>query len=110
MSNQKNKTSILYSSVSFSALTCFLLAASASAAQFTTLNPAYTQQIYAGPNVGLPGAWMSTGEMLARKANVPDILEYSTTVTANAYQGTNLHQVQATHTITGLANGNNLAR
>jgi len=86
-----------------------LFASQAQAVQFSFIDPAYTQQIYAGPNVGLPGAWTSTGEMLARKSNVPDILEYSATQNA-VYQGTNVHGVNAAHTITGLAAGNNLAR
>jgi hypothetical protein len=86
-----------------------LVAISAGAAQFTTLDPAYTQQIYAGPNVGLPGAWMSTGELLARKGNAPAILEYSATQNAS-YLGTSTHGVNVSHAITGLANGNNLAR
>jgi len=94
------------------ALTCLLLAAArVPAVQFSSLNSAYTQEIYAGPNVGLPGAWTSTNQLLARKggfAPPPDILEYSATQTPNAYQGTNLHLVAATHTITGLAAGNNL--
>ncbi len=82
----------------------------APAVQFSFLDPAYTQQIYAGPNVGLPGAWTSANQMLARKGGTsppPDILEYDATQTA-VYQGTNLHGVAATHTITGLASGNNL--
>lgn len=91
------------------ALAGFLAAAPAAAVQFSILDPAYTQQIYAGPNVGLPGAWTSTGEMLARKGNIPDILEYSATQNA-VYQGTNTHGVNVTHTITNLAAGNNLAR
>lgn len=87
-----------------------LLAASrVSAVQFSYLDPAYTQQIYAGPNVGLPGAWTSSNQMLARKSNVPDILEYSATQNT-VYQGTNLHGVTATHTIAGLAQGNNLTK
>src|SRR5215213_2952157 len=91
-----------------SALACVLLAAPAAAVQFTFLDPAYTQQIYAGPNVGLPGAWMSSVELLALKGNVPQILEYS--ITQNSvYQGTNTHGA-TTHTIANLANGNNLAR
>jgi hypothetical protein len=91
-----------------SAFASLLITASAGAVQFTTLDPAYTQQIYAGPNVGLPGAWMSTGELLARKGNIPEILEYS--ITQNSvYQGTNTHGA-TTHTIANLANGNNLAR
>src|SRR6266436_2032439 len=69
-------------------LTCTLVTtAKLSATQFSFLDPAYTQQIYAGPNVGLPGAWTTSNQMLARKANVPDILEYN--VTPNTvYQGT----------------------
>src|SRR3954454_17123949 len=88
--------------------TCLQVATPALAVQFTTLDPAYTQQIYAGPNVGLPGAWMSTGELLARKGNIPEILEYSMTQNS-VYQGTNTHGA-TTHTIANLANGNNLAR
>ena len=91
------------------ALTPFVFACPVSAVQFSFLDPAYTQQIYAGPNVGLPGAWTSTGELLARKGNVPDILEYNATQNA-VYQGTNVHGVSVTHTITNLAAGNNLAR
>ncbi len=91
------------------AVSCFSLVGPATAAQFSILDPAYTQQIYAGPNVGLPGAWTSTGELLARKGNVPDILEYNATQNA-VYQGTNVHGVNVTHTITNLAAGNNLAR
>ena len=84
-----------------SCLTCILLAAaSAPAVQFSSLNSAYTQEIYAGPNVGLPGAWTSANQLLARKSSGPDILEYSATQTPSAYQGTNLHLVAATHTIT----------
>jgi hypothetical protein len=93
------------------ALTCLLAAtARVPAVQFTFLDPAYTQQIYAGPNVGLPGAWTATNQLLARKGGTsppPDILEYSATQNT-VYQGTNLHGVVATHTITGLASGNNL--
>ena len=93
-----------------SGLAClFLAAAPAMAVQFTYLDPGYVQEIYAGPNVGLPGAWTSTNEMLARKSNVPDILEYSATQNT-VYQGTNLHGVTATHTIAGLAMGNNLTK
>lgn len=92
------------------ALTCFLLAAApVPAAHFSYLDPAYTQEIYAGPNVGLPGAWTSTNQLLARKGLVPDILEYSATQNG-VYQGTNVHNVTVTHTISGLASGNNLAR
>jgi hypothetical protein len=110
MKTNRYSTDSHLASICITTLLCCMKAGPALAGQFTSLDPAYTQQIYAGPNVGLPGAWMSTGEMLARKGLAPDILEYSTAVTANAYQGTNLHQVQATHTISGLASGNNLAR
>src|SRR3954469_9970395 len=95
------------------ALTCVLIATNpAPAVQFSFLDPAYTQEIYAGPNVGLPGAWTSANQLLARKGGTsppPDILEYSSTQTINAYQGTNLHQVAVTHTIANLQPGNNLA-
>jgi hypothetical protein len=88
---------------------CLLIAGPAAAAQFSFLDPGYTQQIYAGPNVGLPGAWTSTGELLARQDGAPNILEYNATQNT-VYQGTNVHGVSVTHTITGLAQGVNLAR
>jgi hypothetical protein len=84
------------------------LAAPTEAVQFSFLDPAYTQDIYAGPNVGLPGAWTSTGELLARKSNVNEILEYSSTQNA-VHQGTNVASV-TTHTVPNLANGSNLTR
>jgi hypothetical protein len=92
-------------------LTCLMLiAASAPAAQFSTLDPAYTQEIYAGPVVGLPGAFTSTGELLGRQSFSQNILEYSLTQNA-VHQGTNVHDVVAIHTITGLGtNGHNMAR
>jgi hypothetical protein len=92
------------------ALACIAwTAAPASAVQFSFLDPAYTQEIYAGPIVGLPGAWTATNHLLARESNVPNILEYSPTQNA-VHQGTNVHGVLATHAITGLAMGNNLTR
>lgn len=94
-----------------SALTCLVLAAAtAPAVQFSTLDPAYTQEIYAGPVVGLPGAFTSSGELLGRQSLSQNILEYSLTQNA-VHQGTNVHGVVATHTITGLGtNGHNMAR
>jgi hypothetical protein len=86
-----------------------LATASASAVQFSFLDPGYTQQIYAGPGVGIPGAWTATNQMLARGNTSSDILEYSATQNT-VYQGTNLHGVAATHTITGLASGVNLTK
>lgn len=91
-------------------LTCLLMAAPVPAAQFSFLDPAYTQEIYAGPNVGAPGAWTGTNQLLARKAFVPDILEYSATQN-NIYQGTNVHDPSGTgttHMIANLASGVNL--
>ncbi len=93
----------------FLALTCLVLAAAqVTAVQFSFLDPAYTQDIYAGPNVGLPGAWTSTGELLARKSTVNEILEYSATQNA-LHQGTSVASA-TTHSITGLAVGHNLTR
>jgi hypothetical protein len=106
--NSNHVAGVRFLSAFLPVLVCLLVAVPANAAQFTTLNPAYTQQIYAGPNVGLPGAWMPSGEMLARKSNVNQILEYP--VASNAvYQGTNTRN-PVVHTITNLANGSNLAR
>lgn len=78
------------------------LTESASAVQFSYLHPAYVQEIYAGPPVGLPGAWISTNRLLARDSNLPNILEYSPTQNA-IHQGTNVHGLAAAHAITGLA-------
>ncbi len=92
------------------ALTGFIPTRPAPAVQFSFLDPAYTQQIYAGPNIGAPGAWTATNQLLARKAFVPDILEYSATQN-NVYQGTNVHDPSGTgtiHTIANLASGVNL--
>lgn len=77
-----------------------VLAASAQAAQFSYLNPAYQQEIYTGPLVGGPGmAWTSSGHLLTR--NGGNILEYSPTVDSS-YLATGVHSVIATHTIGGL--------
>ena len=107
-----------------SALTGLLLAAAtAPAVQFSTLDPAYTQEIYAGPIIpvvgngvtGIPGAFTASGQLLARQSdgnppgNTANILEYSLTQNA-VHQGTNVHGVVATHTIANLAPGVNLAR
>lgn len=73
----------------------------ASAVQYPTLDPTYTQEIYTGPLVGGPGmAWTSSNELLTR--NGSDILEYSPTQNTT-HQGTSLHGVVATHTISGLS-------
>jgi hypothetical protein len=73
---------------------------SASAAQFSYLDPPYTQEIYTGPLVGGPGmAWTSSNNLLTR--NGSDILEYSPTQNAT-YQGTSLHASIATHSVAGL--------
>jgi hypothetical protein len=72
------------------------------AVQFPVLDPGYTQEIYTGPLVGGPGmAWTSTNQLLTR--NGSDILEYSPTQNTT-HQGTSLHGVTATHTISGLSN------
>lgn len=72
------------------------------AVQFPVLDPGYTQEIYTGPLVGGPGmAWTSTNQLLTR--NGSDILEYSLTQNTT-HQGTSLHGVTATHTISGLSN------
>lgn len=95
--------------LSLTLLAC-LTVAPAGAVQFSFLAPGYTQEIYAGPNVGIPAAWTPTNQLLGRKSNTPDILEYSATQNAS-YLGTNLHGVTATHTIANLGSpGSNLTR
>lgn len=79
-----------------------LFSTGALAVQYPTLDPSYTQEIYTGPLVGGPGmAWTTGGDLLTR--NGSDILEYSPTQNTT-HQGTSLHGVIATHTITGLSN------
>ncbi len=90
-------------------LLCASLTRNAEAVQFSFLNPAYTQEIYAGPVVGIPGAWTSSNHLLGRTGSTADIVEYSPTQNA-IYQGTNLHGIIATHTITGLSAGVGLTK
>lgn len=76
----------------------------AHAIQFSYLDPGYVQEIYAGPLV--PGAeagmaWTTGNNLLTR--NGSSIIEYSLTQNT-VYQGTNLHGVIATHSVTGLNN------
>jgi len=80
-------------------LAVLLSAAAAQANQFPYLDPAYVQEIYTGPLVGAPGAWTSGGNLLVK--NGSNILEYSLTQNA-VHQGTNIHGVIATHSISGL--------
>jgi hypothetical protein len=79
----------------------FFFAAAAHAVQYPVLDPGYTQEIYAGPlQTGEGGmAWTSSGNFLTR--NGSDIIEHSLTQNA-VHQGTNLHGVIATHSISGL--------
>lgn len=88
---------------------CAFLTGSVGAVQFSFLNPLYQQEIYAGPVVGIPGAWTTSNHLLGRTGGTQDIVEYSPTQNA-VYQGTNLHGIIATHTITGLASGVGLTK
>jgi len=84
-------------------LAVLLVASSAYAVQFSFLDSSYVQEIYTGPFVGGPGmAWTASGNFLTR--NGSSILEYSPTQN-NIHQGTNFHDVIATHTISGLNSG-----
>jgi len=85
---------------SHSLLVALCLAPAASAVQFPTLDPAYTQEIYSGPLVGGPGmAWTNAGALLTRDGS--NLYEYS--LTANTvHQGTNVHGY-VTHSVGGLA-------
>jgi hypothetical protein len=83
-------------------LPALLGGAAAHAVQFSFLNPAYVQEIYAGPLI--PGqeagmAWTAGSNLLTRAGST--IVEYSLTQNT-VYQGTNLHGVSATHAIAGL--------
>jgi hypothetical protein len=67
------------------------------------VDPNYTSQIYAGP-IGAQGcgAWTLSGHLLLRGSNF--ITEYDPTLTS-VHQGTNVHNVIATHTIANLQPG-----
>jgi hypothetical protein len=83
-------------------LAVLLVTSTAFAVQFSYLDPSYTQEIYTGPLVGGPGmAWTASGNLLT--INSSNIIEYSPTQN-NIHQGTNIHDVIATHTISGLVN------
>jgi hypothetical protein len=78
-------------------------AAAALATQFSYLDPNYSQQIYAAPltpNQEAGMAWTSSGNLLTRAGN--QILEHSPTQNATV-NGTNVHGVTVSHTITGLS-------
>ncbi|MBL8202103.1 MAG: hypothetical protein JNK40_14135 [Chromatiales bacterium] len=87
------------------ALTAAMLVANpAHAVHFSYLNPAYVQEIYAGPLIigqeaGM--AWTTGNNLLTRAGS--SIIEYSLTQNTT-YQGTSLHGVIATHAISGLNN------
>jgi hypothetical protein len=86
-----------------------LVAGPAAATQFSFLDPAYTQEIYAGPGPYVPGAWTGTNQLIARDASNSNILEFSSTQNT-VHLGTNLHGITATHTVTGLATGANITK
>jgi len=69
--------------------------------QFPYLDPSYTQEIFAGPAVDAGMAWTNGSNLLTRNGST--IREYSLTQNTT-HQGTPLHGVIATHTITGLNN------
>jgi hypothetical protein len=76
----------------------------ARAAQFSSLVPGYSQEIYTGALQSGEGgfAWTSGGALLTRRGS--DIIEYSQVQTPLLHQGTNAYAVAATHTISGLSN------
>jgi len=87
--------------VVLTALASQLIATSAQGTQYPYLDPSYTQEIYAGPGVDAGMAWTSGNNLLTRNGST--IREYSLTQNTS-HQGTPLHGVIATHTITGLNN------
>ena len=79
------------------------LAMPAHAVQYSYLDPNYSQQIYAAPltpNQEAGMAWTSGGNLLTRAGN--QILEHNLTQNATV-NGTNVHGVTVSHTITGLS-------
>lgn len=94
----------LSSAMGFSAIALLVLPNTASAVQFSYLDPGYTQEIYTGSiSTGWgPGfAWNSAGNMVLRGNNV--LYEYSLTADTT-YQGTSVHSY-TTHTVSGLGWG-----
>ena len=76
-----------------------LLSGTTWAAQYSYLDPGYTQEIYTGPGVGGVGAWTSSGALLERVG--ANLLECSLTQ-SGTYMSTPIHPVTVTHTISGL--------
>lgn len=75
----------------------------ARAIQYSYLDPNYSQQIYAAPltpNQEAGMAWTTAGNLLTRAGD--KILEHSLTQNATT-NGTNVHGVTVSHTITGLS-------
>ena len=76
----------------------------ASAIQFDYLAPGYVQEIYTAPirvGTGVTSAgmaWTSAGNLITKNGNQLQVYSPSTTV----HQGTNVHTVQTTHTVTNL--------
>lgn len=89
-------------SILFLTTTVLFLAGAAPAAQFPVLDPGYVQEIYTTPLLphsegGM--AWTGAGNLLTRAGGT--IIEYDLGQNA-VHQGTNVHGVTATHTISGL--------
>lgn len=75
----------------------------AGAVQFSYLDPGYSQQIYTTPltpNQEAGMAWTSSGHLLTRAGST--IIEYNLTPNTT-HQGTSVHGVLATHSISGLS-------
>jgi hypothetical protein len=85
--------------------TSLLLSTPAEAVQFPVLDPAYTQEIYAGPNVDAGMAWTSAGNLLTRNGNA--IREFNLTQNT-IHQGTLLHGLNLTHVVPNLGTGSGM--
>jgi hypothetical protein len=83
------------------ALSSQILATHVLASQYPVLDSAYTQEIYAGPGVDAGMAWTPTNNLLTRNGST--VREYSLTQNT-VHQGTSVHGVIASHSITGLDN------
>jgi hypothetical protein len=100
----------LGSVLGFSAAVLSLVPNTASAVQFSYLDPGYTQEIYTQgiPTGWGPGfAWTSSGNMVLHGDG--NFYEYSSTADT-VYNGTNVHSVTATHSLPsgygyGMTNG-----
>jgi hypothetical protein len=101
MSLSKNSGVVLSALLLAAASTHVCSSIARAGGHFDAVDPNYTSEIYAGPIQGGCGAWTLSGHLLLRAGNT--IFEYDPTNTS-VHQGTNVHNLIATHVVPGLDN------